>query len=234
MPVLNSKLFCSPLILLLACSTGSQFERQQGNLISGSTEFKTNLSKSSIAVGTFKFHSEQYSANAYKKGLWLPGYLGVDFESFGPWPAEAKSQKLTNIYDHPDFQQEFAEFVRTHKYNSGTAVNNRIFIDGEILRAITAVRYHTYGCWPLIGTFANLFNAESLTIINSTTIQYQVKKSDGTILTGELIVATPKTYRFWKVMTYKLGLDIGAMQTEAMETHLTDIKNRLLTTVLAL
>jgi len=224
-------LFCVALILT-ACKTGSEFERQREQLPTEVQNQQTLPFKPTIIVSKFIFQGERFSQDTYKKGMWIPGYLGVDYEAFGPWPDAERQKGLTNIYDHPNFATELAAYAAEKSKATNSTQELKFSIEGSIISAITAVRYHTYGCWPVVGTFANIFNAESMTIINSTKIQYRITKPDGKIVERQSTIATPKIYRFWHAMSYKLGLDIGHMQTDAMEEHMTAIKQTLYTQIL--
>jgi len=225
------------LFTFLACKTGSQFEKQQANFLSAPKLDASSSNWPLVTIRPFEFENEKYSEEYYKKGFWLPGYLGIDIDAFGPWPVTTKehglTNKLSNIYDHPEFHKEFLEFVKTQRQNSNANKEIKVSIEGKFISAIIAIRHHTYGCWPLIGSIARIFNGESMTIVNSTKFHYKILNENGQIVEGEIVVATPKTIKFWQSLSYGFGIDIGTMQAEAMEMHLADIKRALYMQVLA-
>jgi hypothetical protein len=217
-----------PLIFLISCTTGSQFEKQQEYLKKSPEVIKVSQKWPIVTKVNLIFEAEHNRLEKYMKGMWIPGYLGADVDHFGPPIETDKKRGFTNIYDHPDLGDRFIKFVVNQKPPTSNLKETEISIDLSISNSITAFRLHTYGCWPLIGTIVRIFNGDSHTFINSSTLRYQFRFPGGKIVPGEIVVATAKTFAFWGSLSYGFGLDIPAMQVAAMDAHLSDINHRLL------
>ncbi len=228
-------LFVFSCVLLPGCRTGSNYEKlKQPKTVAAETPASTGPATRPFLIRPFTFAEIGDRTEMFRKAFVVPGYKGIDFDTYGRMdPADQKTGMKT-IYSLPEVHKLFA--AELTRLEIPTVVNVEIppdkggVLDVRILGSESSLRMHTYGCWPIVGTVVYLFNADIYTVVTKTRLEYKITGMAAKEPSGTLEIYSEKDFSFWG--SY-MGFDIYESFEEAQAGHIKDIAARLARTLAA-
>lgn len=217
------------LLTLNACKTGSNYEKLKRPKVSPPPLISTGLpATKTFWIRPFTFAETGDRTEMFRKAFVVPGYKGIDFDTYGRMdPADQKTGMKT-LYSIPDVHQQVAvalgklEISAVSDENAAPEISHTV--DVRIVDSESSMRMHTYGCWPIVGTIVYLFNADIYTVVTKTRLDYAIAGSAGNPRTGSIEVYSETDFSFWG--TY-MGFDIYESFELAQTGHITDIAKHL-------
>lgn len=222
MPKLCSNMSRSLLLVgMLACKTGSNFESLQGRAPKTIADSGSGIVTGTFYIRPFTFAAMEHRSEMYRKAFIVPGYKGIDFDTYGRTGATDEKSGMKTIASFNNVHALVAEELT--KLEIKTIANEPEEGGGtisiKVLSTESSMRMHTYGCWPFVGTLVYLVNGDIYSVISHTRAEYSVTSS-GAEKSGLLDVYTTKDFGFWGTWA---GMEILESFTEAQEQHAKEI-----------
>lgn len=221
-PKLNGNL---PRLLLLAtlfaCRTGSNFETLQSRAPKTVADSGSGAVTGPFYIRPFTFAEMNHRSEMYRKAFVVPGFKGIDFDTYGRSAAADEKSGMKTIASLANVHALVADELT--KQEIKTIANEpeeggRI-ISVKVLGTESSLRMHTYGCWPFVGTFVYIVNGDIYTVLSYTRAEYTITDG-GAVRSGMLEVYTRKEFGFWSTWA---GMEILDSFTEAQEQHAREI-----------
>ena len=221
-PKLNGNL---PRLLLLAtlfaCRTGSNFETLQSRAPKTVADSGSGAVTGPFYIRPFTFAEMNHRSEMYRKAFVVPGFKGIDFDTYGRSAAADEKSGMKTIASLANVHALVAEELT--KLDIKTIANETeeggSTISMKVLSTESSMRMHTYGCWPFVGTLVYLVNGDMYSVISHTKAEYSVT-GGGAARSGLLDVYTAKDFGFWSTWA---GMEILESFTEAQELHAKEI-----------
>lgn len=209
------------LAVMLACKTGSNFEFLQSRVPKTVAEPSTGAVAGTFYIRPFTFAEMDHRSEMHRKAFVVPGYKGIDFDTYGRTAASDEKSGMKTIASLGNVHALVAEELT--KLDIKTIANETeeegSTISIKVLGTESSMRMQTYGCWPFVGTLVYLVNGDIYSVISHTRAEYSVT---GTVAAkfGVLEVYTTKDFSFWGTWA---GMGILESFTEAQEQHVKEL-----------
>lgn len=215
---LNSNLLRAALLVaMFACRTGSNFEMLQSQLPKKNADSGSAPVAGTFYIRPFTFAEMEHRSVMYRTAFVVPGYKGIDFDTYGRTGASDEKSGMKTIASLNNVHALVAEELT--KLDIQTIANEAeeggSTISVRVLSTESSMRMHTYGCWPFVGTLVYLVNGDMYSVVSHTRAEYSVT-GGGAAKSGLLDVYTAKDFGFWSTWA---GMEILETFTEAQELH---------------
>lgn len=213
-----------PYLLLLAtvfaCKTGSNFESLQGHAPKSVADAGSGAVAGTFYIRPFTFAETQHRSDMYRKAFVVPGYKGIDFDTYGRGSQPDEKSGLKTIASLNNVHALVADELTKLEIKTiaGEAEEGGSVLNVKVLRTESSLRMHTYGCWPFIGTLVYLVNGDVYSVVSHTRAEFAV--AGAATKNGFFEVYTTKTFSFWGTWA---GMEILESFTEAQEQHAKEI-----------
>lgn len=219
---LHSNLLRAALVAtLFACKTGSNFEVLQSQLPKKNSDSGSGPVAGTFYIRPFIFAEMEHRSVMYRKAFVVPGYKGIDFDTYGRTGAANEKSGMKTIASLNNVHALVAEELTKHEIktiaNEPEEGGNTISI--KVLSTESSMRIHTYGCWPFLGMLVYLVNGDMYSVVSHTRAEYSVT-GVGTAKSGFIDVYTAKDFGFWGTGA---GMEILESFIEAQEQHAKEI-----------
>lgn len=226
--VIFSSLFVS---FFSFCKTGSNYERLKRPKVSPAPVGSTGApATKTFWIRLFTFAEIGDRTEMFRKAFVIPGYKGIDFDTYGRMDPSDQKTGMKTLYSIPDVHQQVAKALgkldisAVSDENAAPEISHTV--DVRVLGSESSMRMHTYGCWPIVGTVVYLFNADIYTVVTRTQIEYTIAGTAGNPQVGKLEIYSEMDFSFWG--TY-MGFDIYESFEAAQTGHIADIAGQLAT-----
>ena len=213
-----------PYLLLLAtvfaCKTGSNFESLQGHAPKSVADAGSGAVAGTFYIRPFTFAEMQHRSDMYRKAFVVPGYKGIDFDTYGRGSLPDEKSGLKTIASLNNVHALVAgELTKLEiKTIAGEVEEGGSVLNVKILSTESSLRMHTYGCWPFVGTLVYLVNGDVYSVVSHTRAEFTVAGAANK--NGFIEVYTTKTFSFWGTWA---GMEILDSFTETQEQHAKEI-----------
>lgn len=219
--------FMSVSLLALGCKTGSNYEKLKAPVTPAATTPPAALTGTYL-IRPFTFAEVGDRSEMFRKAFVVPGYKGVDFDTYGRMDPSDQKTGMKSIYSMPDVHKLLA--AELEKLDVKTVTDTELASEKGGVLAVRVVgsessmRMHTYGCWPVVGTVVYLFNADIYTVVTKTKLEYTLSATGGDPRGGTLEIYSEMDFSFWG--TY-MGFDLYESFETAQIGHVKDIAAKL-------
>ena len=205
---------------MFACKTGSNFESLQGYASTAIADAGSGLVAGTFYIRPFTFAEMQHRSDMYRKAFVVPGYKGIDFDTYGRGSLLDEKSGLKTIASLGNVHALVADELTKMEIKTiaGEVEEGGSVINLKVLSTESSLRMHTYGCWPFVGTLVYLVNGDVYSVVSHTRAEYAVTGAE--TRNGFIEVYTTKTFSFWGTWA---GMEILESFTEAQEQHAKEI-----------
>lgn len=224
-------------ILLIAlgfaafCKTGSNYEK----LKAPNSPVATPAQPLAPLTGTyvirpFTFTEVGNRSEMFSKAFVVPGYKGVDYDTYGRMDPSDQKTGMKTIYSLPEAHKllaaELTKLEVQTLTDTDTPPEKGGVLDVRILGSESSLRMHTYGCWPIVGSLVYLANQDIYTVVTKTKLEYKLSSTGGNPRSETIEVYSEMDFSFWG--TY-MGFDLYESFEAAQAGHVKDLATRLRT-----
>lgn len=215
---LNCLLWRSLLLAtMIACKTGSNFETLQSRLPQTVADPASTAVTGTFYIRPFAFVEMDNRSEMYRKAMVVPGYKGIDFDTYGRTGAPDEKSGMRTIASLTNVHALVAEELTKLEIKTiaSDPEDGGGVISVKVLSTESSLRMHTYGCWPFVGTLVYLVNGDIYSVISHTQAEYSVTGT-GAAKSGLLDVHTKKDFSFWGTWA---GMEILESFSTTQEQH---------------
>lgn len=208
------------LATIFACKTGSNFESLQARAPKSVADAGSGAVAGTFYIRPFTFAEMPHRSDMHRKAFVVPGYKGIDFDTYGRGALPDEKSGLKTIASLNNVHALVADELTKLDIKTipGESEEGGSVLSVKVLSTESSLRMHTYGCWPFVGTLVYLVNGDIYSVVSHTLAEYAVAGAANK--KGFIEVYTTKTFSFWGTWA---GMDILESFTEAQEQHAKEI-----------
>lgn len=218
-----------PLLLILCCQTGSNYEKL--------ASAKAALPKppevvakpvGSVVIRPFTFAEVANRTETFRKAFVVPGYKGIDYDIYGRPERADERAGMKTIYSldeaHALVSAEMSQLDLKATPEAAMLPDDALVLSVNVSASETSMRIHTYGCWPFAGTVMYIINRDIYSVVSFSRLEYKLENAGVIVKKGSLDVLTESKFSFWGSYA---GFAILESYEDALGEHMKHISSDL-------